>query len=477
MKRSLILIIGAAVIVVLVGVLVLVKNLPKKAPPQKPTITLANVAQDKIAQITLNHNGSTLTIKQENKKWVVDTPDKFNWDTTSIQAIVNSFTSLDAQRKIESDATDLSQFGLKPPAGTAVATLTDGSTVQLDIGNKTPTGTGYYMMKAGDKALYTVATYSVTPMFSTINSLRNKQLVSINTKSLTYLKLTKSGGPTIEIQPIPKNAPLQAVSFSSFEMVRPYKVPHAVDSSKLSKALQAFPSYLTIQNFVNDHPTQSQLATYGLAPAKSTLVMKDGKNTLDIELGDKLPNGNMYAKLPGKASVFTVSYSDFQSILTQTPFDLLDKFLLIPNIDAVDGFSIKTPTDTYNAVISRVPEKGTKAGSSGKTPTKTTYIINGKTVQTGPFKNFYQNVIGLLADSPNPKPNIAFNPEITITFHLNKGPQHTYHEYLVPYNRNFYAVFLGGSSQLLLDRGQVKTMITSAQDLLSGKSSSSTTGG
>ena len=81
--------------------------------------------------------------------------------------------------------------------------------------------------------------------------------------------------------------------------------------------------------------------------------MKDNKTVLDIELGNKLPNGNMYAKLVGKPSVFEVSYTDFQSILDVTPFHLLDKFLLIPNIDIVDGIEIKTPQKTYTAIINR----------------------------------------------------------------------------------------------------------------------------
>lgn len=466
MRRSRILIVGAAVIVLLVGALVLVKNLPKKAPKPKPSITLSKIAKDKIKEIRLEHNGQSITLKQIDKNWKVEYSQKLDWDQTSIQAIVNSFTYLTAQREIEKKPVDLAQFGLKPPVATAVAILVDGSKVEFDIGNKTPTGTGYYVMKKSDKPLYTVATFTISPLLSTIDSLRNKQLPSINTKKLTYLKLTEKGR-TIEIRPIPAGAPLQNVSFSRFEMVQPYKTPHAVDTEKLSAALRTFPAYLTIQSFVTDKPTN--LAAYGLSPAKVTLVMKDDKTVLDIELGTKLPNGNMYAKLAGKPSVFEVSYTDFQSVLDETPFHLLDKFLLIPNIDIVDRMEIKTPQQTYTAIINRVKEKGAKPNSSGKIPMKTTYIVNNTTVKESDFKSFYQDVIGLLADSPNPKPDIAFNPEITVTFHLNKGAKRTYREYFVPYNRDFYAVFLNGAAQLLLDRSQVKKMITAAEDVAAGK--------
>lgn len=466
MKRSVTLIIGGAVIVVLVGILVLVKNLPKKqtASHQTPTITLAQVPKDQMQQITLNNHGQTVTLKQSNKKWVVDTKDNFQWDHSSIQAVVNSFTSFSAQREVEKNPKNLKEFGLDPPKATAVATLTNGKKIQLDIGTQTPTGSGFYVRKAGEKPLYVAAGYSVSPLLSTLNALRNTQLPSINTQKLTYMKITH-GGTTIAIQPIPKNAPLANVSFSNFEMVQPYKQPHAVDGSKLGKILKSFPSYLTIQSFVNDHPTN--LAQYGLAPAKATLLMKDNKNTLDIELGNTLKNGNMYAKLPGKPSVFTVSASNFDPLLKLKPFDVVDKFLLIPNIDHVNSFTIKTPKTTYTAEIKRTKPAGGKSQKNAKT--KTDYLLDGKTVKEAHFKSFYQNVIGLLADSPNPKPNIPFKPEMSVTFHLNIGSQRTYTEYFVPYNRDFYAVFINGSSTMLLDRNQVKKMITSAQDVLAGK--------
>lgn len=470
MKRSVSLISGGIVIVLLVGAFVLVKSLPKKAAAVAPLITISNVDKAKIDEITLDHGGQKVQIKQVDKKFVVQYPYNVKWDSSSVAQVVSSFTSLNADRELTKNPTDLAQFGLSPAKGVAVATLAGGEKVQIDIGNKTPTGTDYYVMKQGDPALYAAATYGVDPLLSSYDSLRDKTLPSINTQKLTYFEVSNNG-QTIEIVPMPKGSPLANVSFSSFEIVQPYPVPRAAAADKLSTLLKSFPSYLLAQKYINDRPTQGQLAQYGLSPAKAHIVLKDDTNTLDIYLGNQLPDGTMYARLAGDPSVFTVNYSDFKPLLDANLFDLTDKFLLIPNIADVASFTIKTPTASYDAKIVTTTEPAAKSGSSGSSSasTKSTYYLNGKTVKESDFKNFYQAVIGLLADAANPNPHIAFNPEITITFHLTKGTPDVYSEYLVPYNNLFYAVYRDGYADMLLDKGQVKTMLTDAQDLLSGK--------
>lgn len=481
MKRSVSLIIGGIVIVLLVGAFVLVKSLPKKAPKIPPLITISNLDQAKIDAITLEHGGQTVSLKRVGKEFVVQYPYKVAWDSSSISQVVSGFTSLDADRELSKNATDLAQYGLAPPKATAVATLADGKTVQIEIGNKTPSGTDYYVMKKGDPALYAAATYNINALLSSYDSLRNKNLPSINTQQLTYFQVTNKGR-TIEIAPMPKGSPLANVSFSSLEVVKPYPVPRAADANQLNTLLKAFPSYLLVQHFINDRPTNAELAQYGLNPPEAHIVLKDTKNTLDIYLGKQLPDGTMYAKLAGEPSVFTVNYSDFKPLLDANLFTLTDKFLLIPNIADVASFTIKTANASYDAKIERTtepaPKSGTSSSSNGSssTTTKTTYFLNGKTIKSSDFKNFYQAVIGLLADSPNPNPNIPFNPEITITFKLTKGTPDTYSEYLVPYNRLFYAVYRNGYADMLLDKGQVNTMLTDAEDLLSGKPLSSSNG-
>ena len=464
MKRSRTLIVGGAVVVLLIVGFIVVKALPKKsATPPTQTVQLSKVDRDKIASITLKHGDVTIRLNQKDKKWVVDYPYPIDWDQSSLIDVADAFSSLYADRKIESDATDLGQFGLAPPVGTAVATLADGTKVSYLIGNKTPEGSSYYFMKEGDKALYAVSSFTAHSLLSTIDSLRNKTLPNVDTKSLTYVRITTKGR-TMEIVPIPKDDPLAFVSFADMELTKPFPVARPVDSSAFSKMFQTYPAYFQIQKFINERPTN--LAVYGLAPPVASYELKDRKNqSIDLLVGNELPDGTVYAKLAGESSVFTVNLSDIKSVLDVTPFELEDKFLLIPNIDNVDSFTVTTASGAYLAKIVRTPEKDAKPDAKGKIPTTDTYFLNGKELKGPIFKDFYQDVIGLLADSANPNPRIPMRPEVTVTFHLNKGAG-TYREYMVPYNRDFYAVYRDGVADVLVSKDQVRKMIDKAQELL-----------
>ncbi len=464
MKRSRTLIVGGAVVVLLVVGFIVVKALPKKsATPATQTIQLSKVDRDKIASITLKHGDVTIRLNQKDKKWVVDYPYPVDWDQASLIDVADAFSSLYADRKIESDPTDLSQFGLAPPVGTAVATLDNGSKVSYLVGNKTPDGTSYYFMKQGDKTLYAVGSYTARSLLSTFDSLRNKTLPNIDTKSLTYVRITTKGR-TMEIVPIPKDDPLAFVSFADMELTKPFPVARPVDSSAFSKMFQTYPAYFQIQKFINDRP--ANLADYGLAPPVASYELKDKKGqSIDLLVGKELPGGTVYAKLADEPTVFTVNLSDIQSVLDITPFELEDKFLLIPNIDNVESFTIGTQSGSFLAKIVRTPEKNAKPDAKGKIPTTDTYFLNGKELKGSIFKDFYQDVIGLLADSANPNPRIPLRPEVTVTFHLDKGSG-TYREYMVPYNRDFYAVYRDGLADVLVSKDQVKKMVDKAQELL-----------
>lgn len=470
MKRARTLLVGGAVVIVLVAGFVVLKNLPKKSTTAPNTsVQLSKIERDKLASIVLKHGDTTVDLRFADKKWIVEYPYKVAWDSASISNVVDAFTSLYAERTIQSDPTDLAQFGLSPAQGVATAELTDGSKVVYQIGNKTPEGGSYYFMKQGDPALYAVNSYTVHSLLATIDSLRDKTLPGVDTKSLTYVKIL-NGDRTIEIRPIPKDAPLAFVSFADMELTKPFPVPRPVDSEAFAKVFQSYPSYFQIQKFISDNP--KNLAAYGLEPPAAQFVLKDAKGkSIDLLVGKSLPDGTVYAKLAEGPTVFTVNKTDISSVIDATPFQLEDKFLLIPNIENVDGFEIQTATATYTAKIVRTPEKDAKPDKDGKLPTVSTYFLNGKKLESGPFKDFYQDVIGLLADSANPHPYVPLRPVVTITFQLDKGAR-TYHEYLVPYpyepfSHDFYAVYRDGLADVLLSKNQVNRMIDKAKELLS----------
>lgn len=98
----------------------------------------------------------------------------------------------------------------------------------------------------------------------------------------------------------------------------------------------------------------------------------------------------------------------------------------------------------------------------------TTYYVDGKEVEEDPFKDYYQALIGILADAENDK-ELEENPEVKTTFFLNIGSEREVHVNYVPYDDDFYAVFRSGKAEFLVHRDQVETMLDTLEALISGE--------
>ena len=456
-KRSVRLLIALAALVVLVGAYLVVKSIPKPHTAAPNTsVNVASIKQADISKIEIKHGSNVVVINHKGSSFEPVTPYPMKIDTAAVQRVLFNVTSVYAQAVIDAKAPSasmLAAFGLAHPTDVTTVYLKDGKTVAFSIGAQTPAKNGYYFQKSGDPKVYSLDTYSAQSMMLSLTQLRDHSLPSINAQKLTYLRIM-NGKQDIVIQAPPAGFKTEEATFSNMVMTSPFAGIHAVATNKLNAFLKGLPAF-TIDKFVNDHPTN--LAQYGLSPAREQFVMKDDKNTLDILFGNKAPSGGYYAKLAGSPGVFTIN--DSLSFLNTTAFDLVDKFALIVNIAKVHELKLVTPSKTYVGVLTTT--------GSGKSK-KTTYTFDGKTVKDTYFKNFYQVAIGVLYDAVNPSPKPG-NPEVSFSLMLNTAGHPTLTADYVPFNQNFYQVYRHGRSEFVVSRSQIQGIINAAKLLAEGK--------
>ena len=110
----------------------------------------------KVTAFELRQADQSVRIEKQGDTWMVaGTSDPAN--RTSFTSLIVRMSTLKATRAVDNPGTDLSQYGLDPPKDSAVATLDDGTTYQLDLGGKTPVQTGTYARKAGAPDIYVIA--------------------------------------------------------------------------------------------------------------------------------------------------------------------------------------------------------------------------------------------------------------------------------------------------------------------------------
>ena len=472
-KKSLRLIIAAVSVGAAIGAYFIVTNLPEKAPEYTVTESerydfissreseLASMVFDRIEDGT-RLEFSKVEVGEGDEKtsvWKLTYPEVlFTPRERGIKDIAYSLASIYSDQLIEEEPADISIYGLDAPQGKLIVTTFEGDSATVIIGSKTPTGNAYYVLHDGDPAVYTLRAYTAGKVFTDLDDLRERVIAAPNSQELKYFKLTAE--KTIEIVPMAEEDDFIGSALATLKIIKPYSQAKAVDSQRFGEMLETFPTSLSKIDFIEDRP--SDLSKYGLSPPRYDLEYRESEITLHLLLGNLYEENKIYAKLPDEPEVFTLPMDNLSFIDTKA-FTLIDKFVLIPNIDTVDRFTVTGNGTTTVGEIQR--EKNLSAQEGEKDDVIETYFVNGQEIEEDPFKKYYQKVIGLLVDAENPDPSPMGDPDVSVQFELNEGPEKTARADLVRVNRDFYAVYVRGKSEFLLSAYQVDSMFTGAEDL------------
>jgi hypothetical protein len=186
----------AAVVLAILGGGIYWSNKAEKEKANKPSTSeapkLVSIPQDQFKQVEIKKTGGEDTIvrKNDSGNWEMVSPKPLNVDQESINSLVSSLSSLNADRLIEDKTSDLAQYGLASPSLTVAIQKKDGKTTELLIGDETPTSGGFFAKLQGDPRVFTIASYNKTSLDKSPNDLRDKRLLTFDSDKLVRLELT-----------------------------------------------------------------------------------------------------------------------------------------------------------------------------------------------------------------------------------------------------------------------------------------------
>lgn len=485
-KRSLISLL--LVLVLLIGAYVYLSNRPEEEEETEPkqVIDISKVDREKIVKIALENKetGEQLVFEQETRTiegseqnsdeekesktetvWVTTKPYAVELVQSKVTDLARSFSSLTANLVVEEQPEDLSIYGLKEPKVIATATLDDGETIVLHLGNKTADGSGWYLMKKGDSKVYTVGTYHGDRLSLSFSDYRSKDLAVIDPLKMNYMRITGADRREIEIV---TNDDLtdeeEAYGLNLYYMIKPFKKPRGVDSTKLGERLEKVTS-LKIKEFVDDHP--SDYSKYGLDEPKLNLLIKDQDGTtLDLSFGSSLEDGTIYFKTGDSDAVYLMDESSIE-FLNFAPMDVADKFALLVNIDDVDQVVFEGRGRRHTLSIERTTVEAEEEGEEDKEVS--TYYLDGREVEEKPFKSFYQSIIGIVVDTEKAH-TAEGRPDLKLTYHLNKGTRDRRTVELIPHDQDFYSLVVDGDmeSEFLIFRNRLDWVFGALDEFIAG---------
>lgn len=444
---------------------------------------VSEINKDDIIHMEVKSDKGTFEFDKKDDKWSFIGHENEDINQDKIEDIARSFSNMKAERVIEADVTaetDLDKYGLKNPSVVATATLKDKSKVTFKLGIKTPDNKNYYIMKEGVNKVYTVWMNHGDYFKYSANDFQNTSLTSINTKNFNYLYIKQKDKDAIEIKTNDSvTQEMAGYGIGLFVLTKPYMKARNIDTTKFDKFLQAVPTF-SVDEFIEANP--KDLAKYGLDSPETEIILKDKDpetkkvNEIHYLFGKKTDDNKTYFKPADKNVVYTMDTKDVD-VFNIDPFEFSEKLIYIVNIQKVDKIEIKPSKGKEYALtfkretIKKEPKEG-EEDKKQEDEIKETFKINGILAEDGPFREVYQNVIGVAADFQISDPeNINKNSDdkLTLKYYLEDKTEKTVEYYR--YNENFYAtevepgVYFGCSaSQIekmlsnlaLLEKGELK---------------------
>ncbi len=449
-KRSRTLLLSAAALVALVGILLALLFLLPEAPtndndePLDTSVVLVDKTADaKIsvtaAEVTLKGESYKIATTDENNIFYVEGYEALPLDFYSLNELGKELLSVTASKKVWDNAENLSDFGFAAD-GSCYAkiniTYSDKTSFALEIGNLSPNGEDYYCREKDSKTIYLINSdfvettaipstdYLSRALFTAPDAEKEDDQVAI--KSVTL-------GGTVRKEVVSfynngrENAGNDNVVLSGFYLTKPYS--HAVNSDTPLINVGTFTSAFA-SGIAKTFPTAEDLKKYGLANPYSRCVVElavqrttvsgvgDEKTTTvsfhntfenTLLLGNKNEDGDYYALVLVEGEVTPVIYTVSPTAVPWAELqydDIADPLLFFEYIYNLDGMAITVDGSTHNFHFVHDAE-------AEELDEKLIVTAGGKQYSTPDFRTLYTWLIsiyrnGSIEKAPDGEPLLTF---------------------------------------------------------------------
>ncbi len=196
------LIVAASVLAVLGGLLYWSEHRkpeesPKVSADTPPAILKLDDSTITNLEIKKKDAEPILLAKSGSGNWQITEPKPLNADQSAVSSMVSTLSSLNSERLVDEKATDLKRYGLDQPSVEVDLGEKNKKTQKLLIGDDTPTGSAAYAKLDGDPRVFTMASFNKTAIDKSLNDLRDKRLLTIDSDKVSRIELTRKN-QTIE---------------------------------------------------------------------------------------------------------------------------------------------------------------------------------------------------------------------------------------------------------------------------------------
>lgn len=489
-RKSVPLILLLLVLVALIGLYYWYSNREKETEDKTDTETIQLAKLEDTSKLTNLHyraSDADMTLVKEGDVWKLEADPGRPINQDNVKGLIGVLTDISATRMVAEKPDNLADFGLAEPSGYLQGTLSDGTTVTLQIGNMIAAGNGYYALVNEDSKVYLLSTFYGTGLkYSNADMTAVAEAPTITAENINRIAIDNKDSDDFEIVNDMEGGVGNTGSYVySWFILKPYKLGYTADSTKVGTLLENYTGFSYAKCIEYE---AKDLSLYGLDQPMSTIDLnytedrteKLAQPEKDPQTGNeitektyhdpkeyKLMVGNLdekglnyYVMDEGSKAVYTMSAETVNKMLTVDVFDLLNRFINIPNIDNVDRIDINLESTVYQITI----DHKTVTNEDGKDVIQNTCYFNGTQANEQGFKDFYQILIGAKFDAEiKTEVNTKVAPRLTLSYQLNDAAKTVVSASYLPYDDSFYLVDTNGEIRFFADKRRMDDIIKAIQ--------------
>jgi hypothetical protein len=357
----------------------------------------------KINQVEIKSGSGEVTAlkKDSNGDWTMVKPAETRADQSAVSDVVTNLASLEEDRVVEENASDLKTYGLAEPRIDVTFNVEgEKEPKRILFGDKNPTSVGVYAKLPNDNRVFVVP-YSVDTALSRSSfDLRDKTALKFEQDKVDSIELV-SRNQTIRLEK----------SGQDWKLVKPVQAP--ADFVSVQGILGQLQS--AQMTTLKDQPSDlKDLKQYGLDKSEVVATLGMGTSKATLELGREADAGSIWARDPSKPAVFSIP-NGLATELKKTAADLRRKEIFEFRPFNTSRFEITRGKDAR--AFERVKGTGENAVDTWKQ-----VVPADKTVDASNFEGALLDFSNLRAESFVDKPGSAVNnPVAVITVKFDDG--------------------------------------------------------
>ena len=278
---------------------------------QKPKVF--SIEADKVEEIQLKPAaGEPATVRKGTDGWTIVEPIQTPADENVARDMSTNLASLEQDRIVDENATDLKSYGLEPARFDVTFRLAgEKEPRRVLLGDKNATGTGLYAKLPNDKKVFLVATFLETTFGKGPFDLRDKTILKFERDKVDSLELASrsGGGGAIQL----------TKSGANWKLVKPVQAP--ADFTAVEAVLGQLQS---AQMLAIEPGDTTDLKKFGLDRPDVTATVGAGSTRAVLQIGAKADDQGFFARDASKPLVFRVGTAVADD-LRKTPFDMRRK--------------------------------------------------------------------------------------------------------------------------------------------------------